>query len=114
MTTFRRDPLPKQENRAAEALRQTLGHLFDHGRSSHDSDTKMSKSAAGEFSFTIASGATAVVYHGLGHQPSGWRLADLRASAAITHPIRRTDWNSETITLANDSGVTVTVKVEVF
>ncbi len=64
--------------------------------------------------YTIASGDDRKFFHGLGRLPQGWRLTDCYATAGINRQIRRSDWDTETITLANDSGVDVTIRLEVW
>jgi hypothetical protein len=64
---------------------------------------------------TLTTGATAVFRHALGRAPRGWIITRLHApSGTVNGAIVETATSSDTLTLRNDSGVTVSVAIAVY
>lgn len=78
----KRPPVPKQTDREGEALKQSLSSQEDFDRSRHDVDNTLGQSAGSSESITIDAESEGVIYHGLGHVPSGWRVVDATGSPA--------------------------------
>jgi hypothetical protein len=78
----KRPPVPKQDSREADALRQNMASQEDYDRSRHDVDNTLGQSAGSSESITIAAESSGVIYHGLGHIPSGWRIVDATGTPA--------------------------------
>jgi hypothetical protein len=77
-----RQPLPKQTDREAQTLASAVDERANHSRSKHDSGRQRGADAAGSTSVTIAAGESSKVHHGLGHQPTGWRIVDATGTPA--------------------------------
>lgn len=106
--------VPLQQSREAQAIAGAVKQGEKSARAEQGVEARLVADANGDTSYDIASGGTIQIYHQLGRQPKGWRLVDLYATATIGAAVRRTAWDADTLTLANDAGVAVTVSVEVF
>lgn len=62
----------------------------------------------------MSSSSEKTIYHGLGRWPNGWELRDLQADASVSTPLRRVSWDGEKVVFANDSGVTVNLKIVIY
>lgn len=107
-------PVPRQVDPSTELFRRAEDQERLVRTRQPDADRTVAKTDAGGNQHTIPTASSLAIYHHLGRQPSGWRIADLTATGAVVGWLRRTAWDAETITLRNDTGVTVTIKLEVF
>jgi len=105
-----RQPIPLQPTREGQALAIAVDSRADHSRSKDDSGRQQGADAAGSRSVTIAAGGTAIVHHGLGHEPTGWRVIDRNLAGSVW----RTAQDRATLTLETDAAAAITVTVEVF
>lgn len=62
----------------------------------------------------LPASSTKTFYHGLGRTPSGWIICDVQASSAMTRVIYRSAWDNKSISLVNDMGQEITLKLLVF
>lgn len=105
-------PLPKQDDRQTEALREDLGKVAR--------DLKAMPFADGNgrlFKDIELAGPLGVktIYHGFKRKPRGWLLLSIRATASISvHTPRESSRSESTLVLVNDSATTVTFDVWVY
>lgn len=109
---YRRPPLPRHEDRRTQALVQAHFDTLNQDRLRHDAERDIGRDPSGRTEVTIAAGSTEVIYHHLGHQPTGWRVVD--QSTAADQPLQRTAWDDSSVTLQNNGSTDFTGTIEVY
>ncbi len=88
--------------------------LTDQAKQTAREQRNLGLSAGRTLSIEIDASSSKKVQHGLGRYPVGWIVTDFVADAAINRYLRRTAWDAQSITLANDAATAITLKVLVF
>jgi hypothetical protein len=112
IVTARYPVIPHQPERHGQAL--VDAHFAERRaqRREHDGGRQLVRDARGSEDITITAAGSATVYHQLGREPRGWRVA--RSTAAIDEPLYDSGATSSTITIENPGAADFAGRLEVW
>jgi len=101
-------PLPRQRTLEGQALALDLERQQQLRRADNQVGSD-AKAIDGADTITIDAGGQRTIYHGLGRQPTGWRITDRNVAGDVW----RVSWNKTQLVLATNAAAAITIQVEV-